>query len=325
MTVPARKPAAVRDLHPRNRHHGRYDLPALAEACPELAGYIRPNPSGEPTIDFADPRAVRLLNAALLKTCYGVTHWDLPDGYLCPPIPGRADYLHYLADLLAEDAGDQSVRSGAVRVLDIGCGANCIYPLLGHAEYGWRFVGSDTDRLALAAAGELLRANPGFARAVVLRHQPDDAAVFANVVKPGERFALTLCNPPFHASAAEARAGNARKWRNLGRADTAAGRLNFGGQSNELWCQGGEEGFIRRMIAESHSLADDCLWFTSLVARSDNLKGIRRALAAAGVAQCRTVAMAQGQKQSRFVAWTWHDAEARRAWWQPVAPDERQP
>lgn len=315
--APART-SAPRALHPRNRHCGRYDLAPLVQAVPALGAHVRPNPAGEPTIDFADPVAVRLLNAALLKTCYGVAHWDVPAGYLCPPIPGRADYLHYLADLLAEDAGDLA-RGGGVRVLDIGCGANCIYPLIGHAEYGWRFVASDIDRPALAAAGEILRANPAFARAITLRHQPEPSRLFAHVVKPDERFALTLCNPPFHASAAEARAGTERKWRNLGRGGER--RLNFGGRGNELWCPGGEEGFIRRMIEESRTLAPRVLWFSSLVARSERLKGIRRALSAAGVVESREVAMAQGQKQSRFIAWSWHDAPARRTWWQAPAAD----
>jgi 23S rRNA (adenine1618-N6)-methyltransferase len=295
-------------------------MAALVAASPALAPCLRSSPTGAETIDFTDPAAVRLLNAALLKLYYGVAHWDLPADYLCPPIPGRADYLHYLADLLAGDAGGQPPRGKAVRVLDIGCGANCIYPLIGHAEYGWRFVGSDIDRRALAAAGEVLRANPGFGQAIKLRHQPQETAIFANVIEPGERFALTLCNPPFHASAAEARAGTQRKWRNLGRDEHE--RRNFGGQASELWCPGGEAAFVRRMIAESREVADHCLWFTSLVARADNLAPIRRALAAAGVADSRTIAMAQGQKQSRFVAWSWHDAAARRAWWQPAASPE---
>jgi 23S rRNA (adenine1618-N6)-methyltransferase len=52
------------------------------------------------TIDFSDPEAVKSLNQALL-----ISYYDIQMGYshyLCPPIPGRADYIHYIADLLAE-------------------------------------------------------------------------------------------------------------------------------------------------------------------------------------------------------------------------------
>ena len=132
-------------LHPRNRHSGRYDFPKLIAACPELGEYVILNPYGKQSIDFANPDAVRVFNRALLRQFYGIQHWDIPAGYLCPPVPGRADYLHGLADLLAADNGGIIPRGAAVRVLDIGTGANCIYPLIGHREYGWYFTGSDID------------------------------------------------------------------------------------------------------------------------------------------------------------------------------------
>lgn len=89
-------------LHPRNRHQNRYDFTALQQANPELTAFVRRSPAGEPTIDFADPLAVKALNRALLAHHYQVKNWDIPDGFLCPPVPGRADYIHHLADLLAQ-------------------------------------------------------------------------------------------------------------------------------------------------------------------------------------------------------------------------------
>jgi 23S rRNA (adenine1618-N6)-methyltransferase len=268
--------------------------------CPELAGFVRPNAYGELSIDFADPLAVRALNRALLSQDYAIAHWELPPGYLCPPIPGRADYLHHAADLLA--AGGPIPRGAAVRVLDIGVGANCIYPLLGHREYGWQFLGSDIDPAALAAAARIVQANPGLDRAIELRLQPDPGHIFQGLLRDGETFTLSMCNPPFHASAQEARAATRRKLANLGIA--GAPRLNFGGRDAELWCPGGEAAFLARMIAESAQIPLRCRWFSALVARSANLPGLRRALAEAGATTVRTLDMAQGQKQSRILAWT---------------------
>jgi len=128
------KPAATSPFHPRNRHQGRYDFAALTAAHPPLAVKVRPNGYGELSVDFADPEAVMLLNQALLKLFYNL-NWQLPTGYLTPPVPGRADYVHALADLLASDNGGVVPRD--LDVMDIGCGANCIYPLIGNAEYGW--------------------------------------------------------------------------------------------------------------------------------------------------------------------------------------------
>lgn len=40
----------------------------------------------------------------------------------------------------------------AIRILNIGVGTNCIYPLIGHGDYVWSFVGSDTDGISLSCA-----------------------------------------------------------------------------------------------------------------------------------------------------------------------------
>lgn len=320
------KPAAKRPsstpagLHPRNRHQGRYDFVALAAALPALSAFVVNTPGGEASIDFSDPAAVRALNRALLKTQYGIAHWDLPEGYLCPPIPGRADYLHGLADLLAASSADGThahtiPRGASVRVLDVGTGANLIYPLLGHREYGWRFVGTDIDVTALRAAEAITDAN-GLRKMIELRHQPDPARIFDGLLRDDEVFDLTLCNPPFHASADDAAQGNQRKWRNLGKPDAqrAGTRLNFGGQSTELWCPGGEAAFVRRMIRESAQISARVYWFSTLIAKSEHLADVRKQLQQFAAQDVREVAMAQGNKQSRFVAWTFLDAAQREAW-----------
>lgn len=303
-------------LHPRNRHQGRYDFARLTEQCPELSAFLVTTPGGEASIDFSNPEAVRALNRALLKADYGVAHWDLPGGYLCPPIPGRADYLHGLADLLADCNGGAVPRGSAIRALDIGVGANCIYPLLGHCDYGWRFVGSDVDATALRAASAIVRAN-GLDAAIELRHQSDPGRILAGVIDCEERFDLTLCNPPFHASAEDAAGGSRRKWRNLAKPQaprTATAPLNFGGQPNELWCTGGEASFLRRMIRDSAGFGSQVLWFSSLVSRSASLPEVRRQLRKVGAQDVREVPMAQGSKQSRFVAWSFQSAADRAAW-----------
>lgn len=305
-------------LHPRNRHQGRYDLVRLVAANPALHAHLIRTPAGTESIDFSNPAAVRELNRALLASDYGIQHWDIPDGYLCPPVPGRVDYLHGLADLLAEDNDGVIPRGPGVRALDIGVGANCIYPLLGQAEYGWRFLGSDIDADALQAANANVQAN-GLDQVIELRQQHARGNLFVGLLQADERFHLTLCNPPFHASAKEAAQGSQRKLRNLGNAQSRTSKapaLNFGGQANELWCTGGEASFLRRMIRESVDIQDQVLWFSSLVAKSEHLVDIHKQLAKAGVAEVREVAMAQGNKQSRFVAWSFHPAAARKGWMQ---------
>ncbi|MFJ4195566.1 23S rRNA (adenine(1618)-N(6))-methyltransferase RlmF [Pseudomonas sp. NPDC089534] len=327
---PARKkpqpnPAAPKEkasLHPRNRHQGRYDFPALIKSTPELAKFVIINPYGKESIDFASPDAVRVFNRALLKAFYGIAHWDIPADFLCPPVPGRADYVHFLADLLAEGNDGTIPRGASVKVLDVGVGANCIYPLIGHSDYRWHFTGSDINATALGAARAIIQAN-GLAKAIQVRPQANPKHILTGLLAADERFELTMCNPPFHASIEEATRGSSRKWRALGKADPKRKLpvLNFGGQAAELWCEGGEARFVTQLVSESAQVAQQVLWFSTLVSKASNLPAMQAALNKAGALQSRVVEMGQGQKQSRFVAWTFLTQEQHQAWrrarWSP--------
>ena len=297
--------------HPRNRYSERYDFVELVTACPELGPFVAPHPCGGDTIDFSNPEAVKTLNRALLKSRYQIAHWDIPKGYLCPPIPSRADYIHHLADLLSEDHDGQIPRGPGVRILDVGVGANCVYPIIGSSEYGWRFVGSDIDRVSIKWGRKLVAANPPLSHRVELRLKPASSRIFDQVVGPDERFDASICNPPFHSSAHDAAAGTLRKLRNLGAKPRDPAVLNFGGKATELWCDGGESGFVRRMILQSAQRRAQFLWFTTLVSKRGSLPAIYQALTAAQAVDVRTVPMSQGQKQSRIVAWTFLDESQR--------------
>ncbi|HTO04921.1 MAG TPA: 23S rRNA (adenine(1618)-N(6))-methyltransferase RlmF [Opitutus sp.] len=300
--------------HPRNRHSERYDFVELVAACPDLTAFVVPHPCGGDTIDFSNPEAVKSLNRALLKSQYRVAHWDIPQGYLCPPIPSRADYIHHVADLLSDGRAREIPRGPAVRILDIGVGANCVYPIIGCSEYGWRFVGADIDRVSIEWGRRLVAANRHLSDRVEIRLQSHPSKIFDGVIGPDERFDASICNPPFHASAHDAAAGTLRKVRNLGANRNDEAILNFGGKANELWCDGGESGFVRRMILQSAQRREQVLWFTTLVSKRGSLPAIHHALAGAQAADVRTIAMAQGQKQSRIVAWTFQDPAQRAAW-----------
>ncbi|MGL5225821.1 MAG: 23S rRNA (adenine(1618)-N(6))-methyltransferase RlmF [Aeromonas sp.] len=303
-------------LHSRNRHVGGYDFAALCQRTPELGRHVFVNQYGTQTLDFANPDAVKALNRALLAHHYGIVHWDLPAGYLCPPIPGRVDYLHWAADLLAQSAGRIPTGKG-VKVLDIGVGANCIYPLLGCREYGWRFVGADIDPISVKAATLLAKAN-GLGNQIECRLQRNPAHIFCDMIGPNEHFALTLCNPPFHASLEEASKGTLRKLRNLGKEPAHAPVLNFGGQQNELWCEGGEPHFLANMIAQSKPFASQCFWFSSLVSKKEHLPAARKALADIGARQVQVIDMAQGNKVSRILAWSFFDDAGLRDGWSTI-------
>lgn len=309
------EPADKPHLHPRNLHRFHYDFKALTNACPELAAFILVNSHQNESVDFANPAAVKMLNKAILKHFYDVPHWDIPAGYLCPPIPGRADYIHYLADLLRV-SDDSAIPLGKNIVgLDIGVGANCVYPIIGHQSYGWSFVGADIDPKALQCAQEIVAANATLTPFVALRLQSNPSRLFKGIVQTAEKFDFTMCNPPFHASLAEASAGTQRKWQNLGRKNGLENNtLNFGGQPLELSCEGGEEAFLNRMIEQSAEIASQCLWFTSLVSKKTTLPRIYKSLKKVKALEVETIEMEQGQKASRIVAWTFLSNYEQKKW-----------
>ena len=296
-------------LHPRNKHHQPYDFAALCAAVPALTVFVRDNGYGLLSIDFANPAAVKTLNQALLKHMYSVEHWQLPDGFLCPAVPGRVDYLHYLADLLALLNKNKVPTGSKEQLLDTGCGANLIYPLLAQAEYGWKVTASELDQDAVAAAQLLIEQNQ-LQHKIALRQQHKSAHIFHGIIQPDDLFDLTLCNPPFHSSAEQALAGSERKARNLGQKST---ELNFAGRSHELWCDGGEAAFIRLMIEESQSYAQQVLWFSSLVSKQENVPALQQQLNKLG-AQHQLLDMQQGNKQSRILAWSFMPEKQRQLW-----------
>jgi 23S rRNA (adenine1618-N6)-methyltransferase len=300
------------ELHPRNKHRDRYDFEQLIGTFPPLAPFVGMGQHKEQSIEFASPEAVRALNKAVLAHFYKIDFWDIPAHFLCPPIPGRADYVHYLADILAESNAGQVPRGNAVKCLDIGIGANCVYPIIGRQEYGWSFVGADIDAVAIKSAMNIINFNPSLKGGITCRLQYLPNQYFEGIIKPKEYFDLSICNPPFHANAQAAKESNARKVSNLSGQKVKTGILNFGGQQNELCCEGGEAQFIWQMIKESQQFGQNVGWFSSLVSKKENLVGISRALTLAKVLDQKVVEMKQGNKISRFVAWTFMSDEERR-------------
>ncbi|MGX9462978.1 23S rRNA (adenine(1618)-N(6))-methyltransferase RlmF [Shewanella sp. A14] len=320
------KPVFAKTLHPRNVHQQGYNFTELISVMPPLAKFVRPNPYGNPSIDFADPKAVKSLNTALLLSEYQISDWDIPDGYLCPPVPGRVDYLHYIADLLAVKG--KVIKGTSIRGLDIGTGANGIYPLLGIQAYGWQFVASDIDPISIDNVANIVKSNPNIETKLQLRLQQQPKHIFAGIITAGECFDVTLCNPPFHRSLAEASAGSLRKVTNLAKnqlqkhgrksrkltVNKAQPSLNFGGQKAELWCEGGERQFLTNMIKQSCDYANQVLWFTTLVSKSENLKHCYQLLKQVNAVEVKTIEMTQGNKNTRILAWSFFPPALRQQW-----------
>lgn len=301
-------------LHSRNKNRERYDLNALVTAVPQLAVHVKANKYGDDSVDFADPDAVKLLNKALLNHYYGIKYWEFPEGNLCPPIPGRAEYIHLIADLMGESNFGRIPQGSTITCLDVGVGANCIYPILGVKEYGWNFIGTDVDAKSVASAQHIIDENPSLHGRIDLRLQSNVSFIFRGVVGADEKIDVAMSNPPFHSSAGDALKGTQRKVKNLTGQKDKIPTLNFAGISNELIYAGGEFQFIQSMIYDSKTIAKNCYWFTTLVSKQSNLKGIYKVLDKLEAVQVKTIPMGTGNKSSRIVAWSFLSKEEQKVW-----------
>ena len=277
-------------LHPKNKFAKGYDFDALIKVNPALKEYVLKNTFDAITIDFSDPKAVKELNKALLFSYDLITVWDFPDDNLCPPIPGRLDYIHHLSDLLSSEEN--------IKILDIGTGATCIYPLLGIAEYNWNFVATDIDLDSLDSAQDILDDN-SLESKVELRQQFDETHILKGILENDDSFSATMCNPPFYKSAEEAQGANRRKTRNLGNNAIR----NFSGNNNELWYVGGEKAFLHTYLYESSLYKTKSKWFTSLVSKKENVESLETSSKKLGVTEFKVIPLSQGNKVSRIVCW----------------------
>lgn len=310
-------------IHPRNKHKGRYNFEALVEANPALKAHIVPNRAGEDSIDFANPESVKTLNYSLLKLHYNIDFWEIPEGYLCPPIPGRADYIHHMADWLAAHNFGRIPTGEKITCLDIGVGSSLIYPIIGIMEYGWSFIGSDIDPVSLKSASNIAGKNHLIDGKVNFRAQPRSNDILFGILTQEERIDITVCNPPFHASAEDAHAGSSRKVSNLTGEKTIDPTLNFAGRPNELWCEGGERKFIHNYVRESKKFGDCCFWYSTLVSKQTNLKSIYAVLDEHAATKVHTIPMGQGNKSSRIVTWTFLSSTQQKEWKQSRWNDKK--
>lgn len=279
-------------MHPKNPFNKDYNFNNLIAKHPPLKSFVFENEYGNQTIKFADSQAVKALNTALLKEHFGVNYWNIPENNLCPPIPGRLDYLLHVADLVSEKD---------IHLLDIGTGANLIYPILASTHFNWKCTASEVNTDSLSNAQEIIDKNEAL-KNIELRHQQFKSNILEHIILPTDAFDVVVCNPPFFKNRTDAEKSNLRKFENLKLSEDNT--QNFGGLSNELWYKGGEEAFIKKMAEESVQFKDQVRWFTSIVSQKENLKNIKRAINKTKPTEVKIIEMEQGNKQSRFVAWT---------------------
>ena len=262
--------------------------------------------AGNGCLDFSSASAVRSLSRALLMQCFGLTDWTLSDGALVPPIAARAAYLRRMGLIV----GGGVPPPHPLSLLDVGTGANLIFPLLAASPvFGWSATGLDVTPAALSGAAANLALNPSLASRIrLVAGSPTGRPPILAPALGGEggtdaasHFDFSVCNPPFFESDA-ARATTAKD------PGAAHGGGHAGTAAETVWQGGGEAGFVCAFASESAAFPHAVTWFSSLLGRKASLTAVRGVLGGLRPQpEVRTFTLAEGGGRTTrwVVAWSW--------------------
>ncbi|KAI9222873.1 hypothetical protein BC828DRAFT_413674 [Blastocladiella britannica] len=258
--------------------------------------------TGNPTLDFHDPRSTLALTSALLRHDWGIS-FEIPEGTLCPTIPNRLQYLVEIEGLL-HLAG----HTGTVQVLDIGTGYSAIYPLLGCRLFpSWSFISTDIDERAVVAARSNIERNGLGDRIQVLHVLDPEGPLLSHLPAPPT---VTMCNPPFYESTDHRTKQQQEK--QVSHPVTPA-------VDAQVATEGGEAEFILRMIRESQQqqqrdrAPDATKLFTSLMGFKATARVLEAAACEAQVPWYQTLSFRLGSTTRWIFAWSWDPLMAGRA------------
>jgi 23S rRNA (adenine1618-N6)-methyltransferase len=219
------------------------------------------------------------------------------------------------------DAGCEHIRG-----LDIGCGSNLIYPLLGASAFGWQFTAADIETCAIDNARNILQQNDALKQLITVRlceqYKPsgrseewhraassntadghgsmDEASPCSessqlsgplmNAVQDSEVYDFCMCNPPFFSTINHAKQN---------------GRTDFGGTTAEMSCEGGEETFTMAMVADSLRLRGRVHWYTTMFGKKSTFRTVRKYVKGlSAVSAVRSLELAPSQTARWLLAWS---------------------
>eukprot|EP01134_Creolimax_fragrantissima_P002768 CFRG2768T1 len=295
-------------MHPRNKHYKEApDFGELAEKYPALKPHLIPvsgctpglSPQGDAryafTINFKNVESMRELLYALVKVHYGL-ELRIPLDRLIPTVTSRENYIHWIADLLSRPVDDtQPSRNVSVLGFDVGVGSSCIYPLLGNVLYGWSFEGSELDPTSLEYAISNVATNK-LQDSIKLIRVYDKQRVLCGVLDTTKMFDFTMCNPPFYVDNQEAEGGA------LAKAEQPHA-VCVGSQS-EMITDGGEVGFVNKMIDDSLFVGARVAWFTTMLGKKSSLAPLLDKLQELGVQKVKHTSFYQGRTVRWALAWS---------------------
>jgi 23S rRNA A1618 N6-methylase RlmF len=244
------------------------------------------------------------LTRALLQAQFQLQLPYLESHHLCPPVPNRFFYVHWIHSSLLT----MNERTGWG--MDIGTGATCIYPLLATRCLDCNMLATDIDAQALSLAKRNVEANQMDDKIHLLQVPPSHSQDpsrrppggplqrgLAAWGRPQQRFDFVMTNPPFYdpndnsMEHVAPRAGDGR--------DRTAMTVSEGNYP------GGEIGFVTELLADSLRARQSSKWFSSMLGKKTSFIKLQKLVVhMLGPAHVVATEYGPGQYTRWFLAWT---------------------
>ena len=236
------------------------DFLLLIKEFPELKKYILKQDKDkkeEIAFDWSNNDLSLLMTKSILNYYFNIKYYHIPKGYLIPPIPSRLNYLNLIKSLLTSKYNGNIIND--IIGIDIGTGANIIYPILGNSLFKWKFICTEINDEAYNNAKIILQKN-NLEQNITLIKQKNKNNIFLGILNQENKYSFSICNPPYYDYETEIKLDDKKR----------DNEFNF----DEVYYKQGEFGFFKRYFEESICYKKNVFLFTILIGKKSNAENI---------------------------------------------------
>lgn len=236
------------------------DFLTLIKEFPELKKYIlKQNEDNEEEFqfDWSNNELSLLMDKSILNYYFNIKYYDIPKGFLIPPIPSRINYINLINSIITKLIKDIDIKN--IIGIDIGTGANIIYPILGYSIYKWKFICTEINKEAYNNAKLILQKN-NLENNINIIKQNNKDNIFISILNRENKYIFSMCNPPYYNYENEIKLEDKKR----------DNEYNF----DEIYYKNGEYGFFQRYFEESICYKNNVFLYTILIGKKINAENI---------------------------------------------------
>ena len=238
----------------------RPDFLTLIKEFPELKKYkLKQNEDNEDEFqfDWSNNELSLLMDKSILNYYFNIKYYDIPKGFLIPPIPSRINYINLINSIITKLIKDIDIKN--IIGIDIGTGANIIYPILGYSIYKWKFICTEINKEAYNNAKLILQKN-NLENNINIIKQNNKDNIFISILNRENKYIFSMCNPPYYNYENEIKLEDKKR----------DNEYNF----DEIYYKNGEFGFFQRYFEESICYKNNVFLYTILIGKKINAENI---------------------------------------------------